>query len=258
MMRYVTLVLVLWLVACGSSTTVVEGGENSPVGAQNETGGWSSGGAVLAAGAGGGPGGALSAFTGGGPPLASGGSPLATGGVSAAGAGSGATPSTGGAPPAWSRVFVTDAIFGVDEFDGPLTADLLCQQAAESAGLGSTWRAYLSKGTTNAPDRLVDVSPWHRMDGELAFATHEQLSLWPDVPINMTEFGVPLATNQLAWTGTFKGVTRYDCDGWEASAEVQRQADLFSTADWDYRAAGGYQRLCNPALEQHHLFCFEQ
>lgn len=258
-MRYVTLVLVLWLVACGSSTTVVKGDEEGPGGAHNETGGRSSGGTALAAGGGGAPGGALSAFPGGGPPLVSGGSPPATGGASAAGAGSGAAPSTGGSPPAWSRVFVTDATFTLAEFDGPLTADLLCQQAAEAAGLGSTWRAYLSKGTTNAPDRLVDVSPWHRMDGELAFATHEQLSLWPDVPIDVTELGVPLATTQLGWTGTFKGVARYDCNGWDASPlHDGRQADLFSTADWDYRAAGGYQRLCAPALESNHLFCFEQ
>src|SRR5688500_10181736 len=45
-------------------------------------------------------------------------------------------------------------------------ADQRCQLYAENNDLGGSWRAWLSTSQVDAIDRIDDVGPWYRIDGE--------------------------------------------------------------------------------------------
>jgi hypothetical protein len=102
------------------------------------------------------------------------------------------------------------------------TAPTVCQNAAESAGLGGTWVPWLSNihGTENAIDKITARGPWKLVTGEVAFANRGQIGSTPSVPIDVAEDGSKLAPEEEAWTATLTGGTRstWHCSYWESSS----------------------------------------
>jgi hypothetical protein len=62
-------------------------------------------------------------------------------------------------------MFVTSAQFTSD-LGGTTGGDMKCMTAAGAAGLGGTYKAYLSTATENAKDRLGSARGWLRTDGQ--------------------------------------------------------------------------------------------
>jgi hypothetical protein len=87
---------------------------------------------------------------------------------------------------AQTRVFVTSEGYSTG-FGGPAGADAACTDAADAAGLGGTWTAFISGGGATAISRVAD-GPYVRMDGELIAEDRADLSDGNiRVPINITE-----------------------------------------------------------------------
>jgi hypothetical protein len=167
------------------------------------------------------------------------------------------------------RVFVTSSGYAGDlrgsgrGADGLAGADNLCQTSANAALLGGTWKAWLSSGAPNQPasnavDRIADVGPWYRLDGEKAFNNKANLMTGPLVALNVDENAhkAPHGTVIPVWTGTRAGGTwsGEDCSQWLEgitlrSAVYGRAETLGSTwTDAGMIDCGG----------KHSLYCFEQ
>ena len=86
---------------------------------------------------------------------------------------------------------------------GLVDADATCQQAADAASLGGTFRALLATSTATAISRFdLGGSNWVRLDGiELASSTAKLASGDTVAPLNVSERGVYLLPNGRVWTG---------------------------------------------------------
>lgn len=132
-------------------------------------------------------------------------------------------------------------------------ADILCNVAAESAGLDGTFHAYLSDGTVDPPDRIAGDGPWGLVNGPVIFATHNDLRVEGARALNRDEFGAPLETDGF-WTGA-KNAGSADtvhCEKWTSKS---------STAHGSFGTGRGERWIkqaeapCGPATG--HLLCFE-
>ncbi len=109
------------------------------------------------------------------------------------------------------RVFVTSEPIGIPFVQGLSAlegADSVCQEFANSAGVGGTWMAWLSIPDNMGPSLEELFLPpevgYVRLDKEVVAYN------WPDLvdgdilnPIEITEFNSPIAnTNHVVWTGT--------------------------------------------------------
>jgi len=162
------------------------------------------------------------------------------------------------------RVFVTSTGYsgnlmaaggGSSGLDG---GDRLCGLAAAAAGLGGTWRAWLSTSTTDAIDRISDVGPWFLVDRcTKIFDNKASIAVsGPRVGIDRSEFGALVVRN--AWTGT-KSTGRKDffaCKDWtndqpiagyEGTVGLPGQSGTFWT-----------ESSSNPCRILNSLYCFEQ
>lgn len=72
---------------------------------------------------------------------------------------------TGEATPQPNLVFVTSGVVTPSALGGLAGADATCAAAASAAGLGGTYRAWLSTSTVDAKDRLASARGWVRVDG---------------------------------------------------------------------------------------------
>lgn len=163
--------------------------------------------------------------------------------------------SNGEACVACKRIFVTNA-----QYDGNLGglagADQKCSTAAQAAGLGGTWKAWLSDANTNAIDRITANGPWYLRDNDSrVFNNKANLMTNPLTPIRRDENdGTVNGFN--TWTGTRVGGTRSThCASWSSSAAAefgQAGSTLSNTNSWTEESAA---IRCS---EQHHLYCLEQ
>jgi hypothetical protein len=128
-------------------------------------------------------------------------------------------------PPTGLRVFITSqntdanlvAIGGAAS--GPESADVMCNNFAEAAGLPRTFTAWISDSTVDAIDRISANGPWVRMDGQMAFANKANLATSPRVPVTITEGNQTLMFPPdliNTWTGTGLGgrFTGSTCGDW--------------------------------------------
>jgi hypothetical protein len=165
------------------------------------------------------------------------------------------------------RVFVTKARFNADlktlggGFDGLDGGDRLCNDAANVAGLGGSWKAWLSATDVDAISRIADVAPWYDAKRQnVVFATKAQLATTPSRAISMNETGTVLTGGQEAvWTGTRSGGVRdgTQCSDWtaaEATASATYGLYMSKDASWT-RNVFDAKDVCNVA---HALYCFEQ
>jgi Putative metal-binding motif len=98
-------------------------------------------------------------------------------------------------------IFITSQTFN-GNLGGLAGADAKCQQLADAAGLGGTFKAWLSDSTTDARDRLDHATvPYRLVDGPTVADDFTDLTDGSlDAPINRTENGT--VVNGRPWTGT--------------------------------------------------------
>ena len=116
------------------------------------------------------------------------------------------------------RVFVTSTAFnGI--MGGVSGVDARCIAAADRAGLGSDWVAWISADGKNAIDRITHDGPYVRLDGARVVRDKSQLVLGVlTSPIDRTESGETVTENLLVWTGTFmNGTFSTDCNNWSTN-----------------------------------------
>lgn len=109
--------------------------------------------------------------------------------------------------------------------NGLAAADSLCTSAASRAGLGGTYKAWLSMGTTNAIDRISDVGPWYLTDDTPMFSSKAKIIAantgGSTSGLFRTEFGTAVDINQEVWTATTSSGTvtaGNQCTAWTSTA----------------------------------------
>lgn len=169
-----------------------------------------------------------------------------------------ANPPATPAPFNGKRVFVTSEKFSANlaGIDG---GDQRCQAAAQKAGLGGQWRAWLSGLLEPAREHVSGTGPWYLVDKQtLAFANRAQLGAEPSHAIDMDEKGAVVSGNGWVWTGTKEGGVQAGlahCAGWSNSlAVVDGAIGIASSAkNWTW----GTTRSCGNVTTAS-LYCFEQ
>lgn len=125
-------------------------------------------------------------------------------------------------------------------------ADLRCREAAQSAGLPGTYRAWFTNEEDEpAPTRLRGASGWVRLDGKPLAATAEDLALanlW--YPLSVDEYGNDRRADELVVrtdtdVGGVGGDLRDLCTGGSASSMTARWGSLYSVLE----------------CEQAHVYC---
>ena len=160
-----------------------------------------------------------------------------------------------------TRVFVTSNTWNGD-LGGLSGADDKCQQSADDAGLGGTWVAFLSNGTS-ASSRIPE-GPYVRLDGAtIANDKGDLLDGSISVPINLNETG---GTNSgFVFTGSNASGSSYGsstnglCVGWTRGCGVcygnhfYAQVGRADRSNDDWVDVGWVK--CHTGS---HLYCFEQ
>ncbi|GAC1581609.1 MAG: hypothetical protein NVS3B20_12340 [Polyangiales bacterium] len=157
------------------------------------------------------------------------------------------------------RVFVSSGHFEgnlkkvAGTSSGTAAGDKLCGEAAMTAALGGSWKAWLSSTKERAIDRLVDVGPWVLLDGTEVFASKAAIGKAPAVAINIDEFGK--SADPKVWTGTKADMSLgNECYDWTSSSIFSiglYGSSTFASSGWT--EAGGFG--CGA---QYSLYCFEQ
>ncbi len=168
----------------------------------------------------------------------------------------------GGAPAAEGepglRSFITSAKFTGDlttqarKSSGLDAADALCQTAADGAGLGGRFIAYISSKTDDAVSRFTsEDGPFHQVDGRtVVFPTAAAVGGGATTKIT-TEKGGDLGIDDNFWTGSSAAgrASGKDCKGWTSASlfDDGSIASRFGDSDYDMACEGSYRLLC---LEQ--------
>lgn len=124
--------------------------------------------------------------------------------------------------PSFYRVFVTSKQYngnlteGDQIYDGLSGGDKKCQEAADSAGLGGKWKAFLNTSRVDAEERVKpgnsDGKPIKLIDGTIVADDYSNLYV-PKHGINMTEYGEKIPGRRKVWTGASEGGLG-DCSRW--------------------------------------------
>lgn len=170
----------------------------------------------------------------------------------------------------FKRVFIS-SIKTQSNFGGLVAGDSICQSAATGAGLGGTWKAWLSTTTTSAASRLTHASgPYQLVDGTVIASNWS--SLTSGVPLKnaiyLDEHGtyVPYSETTQAgftWTGTATDgtSTTYTCSDWTISENCSVSTNYVGTVGTDGNVDSRWTARGTPAcctVQVFALFCFEQ
>lgn len=168
-------------------------------------------------------------------------------------------------------VFVTAAAFTGSAFTGLAGADASCQEAASTARLPGTYKAWLSAGGSTPATRFTNTGaagPYVRVTapvnggqprvGPRVAVSFAQLlacsgDICMDTPISETETGQSAPTPPV-WTGTNSdGSAAADtCSGWTSDAGQGQVGDT-RQADQKWTANGA-----NACTQARPIFCFQQ
>ena len=177
--------------------------------------------------------------------------------------------------PTPKKVFVTSQVFQ-GNFGGPDGADAICNQAAASASLSGSYRAWLGSASGGPNQRFRRSGPYALLDGTvIAWSWDGVTDGTLLAPISVDEFGqvIPPASAQpgteagSVWTRVgidgnelsqdFNG---NDCEGWSRLISTHNVSDYGATGDIYSTAASwtqaGYPGW--PCTSQLHFYCFEQ
>lgn len=180
-----------------------------------------------------------------------GGSGGGTGG-SSGGTGGSSGGAAGGAASGF-RVFAT-ANNVVPDFGGVMNGDRVCNAAAQDAGVGGTFIAWLSTSDAGARSRFpagINASWRLTGDGGVVFIDVGQLTQTPAAPLNRDERGTLVAGT--AWTGTSLGgqASGQSCSNWASTNANGTFGSVASSVEW---TQSGLPTLCTVARR---LYCFQ-
>jgi hypothetical protein len=162
------------------------------------------------------------------------------------------------------RVFVTDE-FVLADMGGAVGGDVACQEAADAAGLGGTWMAWLSDSTTSPDARFNQASvPYRRLDGVGTAIANDWQDLTVGVlaaTISFNEAGVEesLMENIEVWTATTTAGTLADmdpCSDWTSIVKGTPTATIGHLTAVDENWTTRFRQTCDRT--DVHLYCFEQ
>lgn len=155
------------------------------------------------------------------------------------------------------RMFVTSTLT-LPNFGGVAGADAICVAAASAAGLGTSYRAFISDSTASAASRLHrSTRPYYRVDGTVQRIIANN---WTDlvdgisVAIATDEYGVPYRDGAV-WTGSADNGTAVSqtCNDWTSTAMgVTGMSGNSSAAEF---CTWFGPRACNV---RQRLYCVEQ
>ena len=147
------------------------------------------------------------------------------------------------------RVFVTSNAFAGSALNGREGGDGMCTLVASGAGLTGKFRAYLELQASPAHSPFPDAGTWVRLDGQTAFASGLTT---PQVPLNITERGFPLAggVGQRVWTGVPPGGAVANCGDWKLASDGGIGNPFATNTEW--KSSGTAD--CAGFLP---LYCFE-
>ncbi|MBI3770755.1 MAG: DUF1554 domain-containing protein [Deltaproteobacteria bacterium] len=160
----------------------------------------------------------------------------------------------------YKRVFVTSTGYN-GNVGGLAGADQKCRDRAVAAGLGGTWRAWLSTSSVNAKDRVLDTT-YRTLDGRLVATNKADLTDGAITSlIDVDEFGAPAGV--YVWTGTRTNGTVYSsntCLDWTSASEDTFGG--FGLSDYGVTSWTHWNIDIDPvaecAISTLGLYCFEQ
>ncbi|OIO80817.1 hypothetical protein AUJ84_02425 [Candidatus Pacearchaeota archaeon CG1_02_32_132] len=160
-------------------------------------------------------------------------------------------------------VFVTSfKVFNPNLLETP-TADALCQQAADDAGLNGTFTAWLSSREFNAVDRITE-GKYYRVDGErIANSKEDLLDGHLANRIRVNEFG-ELMNEGFVYTGTRSTGNMWEgrtCNDWSGLSE-RNAGEYYGGVGNLMEINEGWTesktRTCDKAFDKGaHLYCFQ-
>lgn len=159
------------------------------------------------------------------------------------------------------RVFVTSQRYN-GYLGGLSGADLKCQQRADAANLGGTWKAWLSSSTQSATSRLTHFNGPYVLINGTTIANN-----WSDLidgtiasPINVTELNglvsIPVWTNTDINGEIAPNNKTWHCSNWTTSSS-SRRGNTGETQSSNSRWTTGISELCSQN-NYVGLYCFEQ
>ena len=160
------------------------------------------------------------------------------------------------------------------DFGGLAEADGICQVAADDAGLGGTYKAWLSDDTASPSTRFTHAAqPYVLTNGAQVAADWADLTdSRLDNPIVMNSFGQTLlpGQEQSVWTGTSpdgtaasSGGSPADCGGWTGVGQgfLGTATDFGPQGDgpvWSSAAAMACGQQAGGQQATAGLYCFQQ
>ena len=172
---------------------------------------------------------------------------------------------------AYKRVFITSTHFA-SNFGSLAAADSACGSAASDAGLGGSWKAWLSTSSVSAASRLTHASvPYQLVDGTQVALNWNALVSGPPLQnaIYADEQGnfVPYNSNQssgLAWTGTSSDgsiVSNATCSDWTVTQDCSASTVYKGAVGRDDQVSSSWTSWSVTACcttQNFSLYCFEQ
>jgi hypothetical protein len=175
--------------------------------------------------------------------------------------------------PSSYRAFITSQTFD-GNLGGLEGADLKCQEAANSSGLGGKWKAYIGKEGIS-PESIIFASevPYKKLDGTLIANHYNDLTDGKIASqINIDEFGhVQNSTYYYAWTGDVGSDGKVSsCRNWTYDNKVYSNGQWIVPRIWtdygsagiinwpDYRQDQWSKSVSSGCHVQNRLYCIEQ
>jgi hypothetical protein len=157
------------------------------------------------------------------------------------------------------RVFVSTESF-TGNLGGTSGADHSCQSLANGAGLGGTWKAWVSDDSTSPSTRFTQATVGYRLlDGTLLAANWSVLVGGALLhTISLTEQRTS-ATNAAVWTGTLStgvAIGSNVCSGFTSSANGAAAAVIGNTGRTDIGWSNATSEQCDS--NNLRIYCMEQ
>jgi hypothetical protein len=131
-------------------------------------------------------------------------------------------------------------------FGGYDGADAFCRKAANDAGVGGKWVAFLFESTTNVVQRVQSDGPWYLLDGTtLVYANRDAFRYYTRTDINTDEAGRPYDGE--VWVGNFVDGSG-SCSNWTSSN---------GTGTWTIGGDPVSGMTTDPCTNKHNLVCVE-
>lgn len=163
------------------------------------------------------------------------------------------------------RVFVSSLVSEAD-FGSVAAADAICVSLATTAGLGGSWKAWLSDGSTDAISHIADRAPWYTPDeSTVVVQDYADLSTsGATININKDENGATVTAGAAVWTATSATGLKtapYHCSNWTSNGDSGGVGDSTwvgevggAGAAWTYGQASD----CGQSFGTARIYCFEQ